>query len=162
MDFRPLSKAAVAALVDALHLPFVFGFRNETVKSACRLVNSDRNPCTCSLRSIDTEIIDEEVVHVIIHMVDGDVALLSSVCAQVDDNLVPFSIGRSGGHCLQSDSEAGGFSISGGKQHFVTVRITRTGSHIVLQYALEVELRCDEPVIGIVSIRGPTPCAGYV
>ena len=70
------------------------------------------------------DVVDIQVEHIVIHMVEGDIDLLSCISAEVDDHIFPHFRIRSRSQRPQYISEASYRIIRCRKQHFVTIRIT--------------------------------------
>ena len=81
-------------------------------------------------------------------MMDGNVALLPGIIIQIDTDFCPLA--RRFAHRLQCDGEIIDGVSCRGKKDFVLVRIRITGEHPKSHCALQVELRRNEPIVGII------------
>ena len=90
-------------IADALHLELVGGGRREVLEVDGVVLNIGHvDPLASgSAHTIDTEVVDDQVVHIIIHVVDGDVALLTGIFAQVDADLIPYTLAFAHSHFAQ-------------------------------------------------------------
>lgn len=81
----PVGDAIRAFGADALHLPFIYGFRRKAIDDEGVAGNMiDGFPSVGIFLDIDAEVVhDEPIIHFCMHVVNGDITLLACVGAQV-------------------------------------------------------------------------------